>query len=701
MNTANRQNFSANRKKLWLKRSLHSAAVMLLVAGLILSQMPARQTAAGPDVDPERSIFGVQTFEYTDQGGVQQLAETDTAWVRGFELVWSELESTGPDEPWVLPAELVSQLEAARTDGIEPILTVRGTPPWAWKYEPYTCGPIAETEFDAFASFIIEALNALPTTAAVDYLEIWNEPDVAWQDVAPDRPWGGCWGERDDSEYYGGDYYAAMLQEVYPTVKAVFPDLQILIGGLQMECDPNLPLDSCVSPNLPDPRPTWKHNSTKFFNGILAGGGGPYFDGISFHAYDHDNPDNPRGQYANLSWNTAWNSTGPVLVAKVRYLRDALQQYGVSGKYLVSTENSLLSDTWENNAAFEQTKAGYLVKSYALSLHLGLKANLWFEMVGRWDKGAGLLNPSLDPYPAYTAYQVASQKLYDVQPLGEIQRNPQLTGYEFRTATGLLWVVWSRDGNDVTADLGVEPVRVLDIYGELTSVQTNPLPFSYQPVYIELPAEINRQYVPVLPRAYYPFMNGDFEAALAGWQAFDGGLPVSLVSQPVPNPVSGGNDLYIPAGQNSVRLGSPLYNCSQAGVPFPAYAAVQQTITLPEASAIELQFDYILYTEDGMPASGGERYDRFEMYVDTGSGLELRFVDGNAVNSGLSCGNWRRVPGAENIRGGVEDGWATASIDLSDYAGMNVVVSFQNHSRADGYYNTYTYIDNVRLVTLP
>jgi hypothetical protein len=174
-----------------------------------------------------------------------------------------------------------------------------------------------------------------------------------------------------------------------------------------------------------------------------------------------------------------------------------------------------------------------------------------------------------------------------------------------------------------------------------------------------------------------------------------------LFDEPVSYPVSGGSDPFIPAGQNSVRLGSPLYNCSQAGVPFPAYAAVEQAITLPDASEIALQFDYIIYTEDGMPVSGAERYDRFEVYVDTGSGLALRFADGNAVNSGLSCGNWRRVPGTENPRGGAADGWATASIDLSDYPGDNVVVSFQNHSRADGYYNTYTYLDNVRLVTVP
>ena len=602
---------------------------------------------------------------------------------------------------WMIPADLVSQIETARIDGFEPILTVRGTPPWAQKH-PTSCGPIAEAQFADFANFLVEALNSFP---ALKYLEIWNEPDAAWQDVIPDRIWGGCWGEQEDTEFYGGQYYAEMLKVVYPAVKAAFPDVQILTGGLQMECDPGLPLDTCVPPSGDPDRPIWKHNSTKFFNGILAGGGGPYFDGVSFHAYDYDNPVNPRGEYANTSWNTAWNSTGPVLVAKTRYLLNAMQQYGVTGKFLMSTENSLLMNDWvPNSNEFEQTKAGYLVKSYAMSLSLGLKANIWFEMVGRWDKGAGLLPPGANPipYPAYDAYKVASEKLYAVDPLGAVQNNPLIAGYEFRTETGpLLWVIWSADGADHAIDLGIQPVAVRDIYGFEISVQANPFPIGYQPVYVELPASINRQFIPSLPFAHHPFANGGFEAGQAGWRLIDGGLDASMISQPVVNPVSGANDPAIPAGQNSILLGSPNYSCSQAGVPFPAYAAAERTITVPDEPQIELLFDYIIYTEDGMPASGAERYDRFEVYVNGASSSQWVFGDGNTVNSDLRCGNWRRIPGAQNVRGGISDGWATGTIDLSDYGGTNVVVSFQNHSRADGYYNTYTYLDNVRLVTTP
>lgn len=686
-----------------LKHWLSPVVGVVIAIGLLAGQLPARQAAAEPEVDPESSIFGVQTHEYSTQGGAMQILSTDTAWVRGFELVWSDLEPGDPSDHWELPTTLVEQVLTARGDGLEPILTVRSTPEWAWKHVGWYCGPMVADKFTDFADFIIEALGKFPAEAPITYLELWNEPDVSWEDVPGNRIWGGCWGEKADSEYYGGDYYAEMLKVVSPAVKNAFPEVQILIGGLQMECDPGLPLETCVPPSDPDPRP-WKHNSTKFFDGILAGGGGPYFDGVSFHAYDYDNPDNPRGQYANTSWNTAWNSTGPVLAAKVRYLRNALQKYGVSGKYLMSTENSLLSSNWAvnpDNSTFEQTKAGYLVKSYAIALTLDLKANLWFEMVGRWDRGGGLLSPGLVAYPAYEAYQFASQKLYAAEALGELNRSPLITGYEFRTTSGLLWIIWSADGADHVVDLGVDFTRVLNIKGGLAPEQENPLTVTYEPLYVELPDVINRLYVPSAPQGFYPFQNGGFEAGLGGWKWTNGGLPASLVSGAVQNPVTGGNDPVIPAGANTARLGSPTYNCSLAGVPFPAYAAVEQTLTLPDATRIELQFDYIIYTEDGMPVSGGSSYDRFEVFVSASGSPQLLFSDGNTVNANLGCGHWRRVPGPENVRGGAATGWATGTIDLSAFRDQNVTVSFQNHSRFDGYYNTYTYLDNVRLVTVP
>ena len=74
--------------------------------------------------------------------------------------------------------------------------------------------------------------------------------------------------------------------------------------------------------------------------GILKYDGGPYFDIISFHAYDYYG--DTLGLYGNGSWNSISNTTGPVMIAKARYLRSLLATYRYPEKKLVNTESGLL-----------------------------------------------------------------------------------------------------------------------------------------------------------------------------------------------------------------------------------------------------------------------------------------------------------------------------------------------------------------------
>jgi hypothetical protein len=64
----------------------------------------------------------------------------------------------------------------------------------------------------------------------------------------------------------------------------------------------------------------------------------------------------------------------------------------------------------------------------------------------------------------------------------------------------------------------------------------------------------------------------------------------------------------------------------------------------------------------------------------------------------LGCNNWWRVPGPDNPRNGVTTGWAPATLDLRPYRGQMVTLSFRLYSRADNWYNTYVYIDDVQIV---
>jgi hypothetical protein len=181
--------------------------------------------------------------------------------------------------------------------------------------------------------------------------------------------------------------------------------------------------------------------------------------------------------------------------------------------------------------------------------------------------------------------------------------------------------------------------------------------------------------------------NGDFEDGYtqAAWQEVENPLPVDVVQSIVEK--SGGPTP--PAdGSYALLLGNPDYPCAFDGVPI-GYAGAEQAFSLPP-DAESLVFRYIVWSQD---ACLGITYDRFEVYIND----SLAFHDGNQVYEGLDCPYWWRVPGPENPRGaGQTSGWATGEIDLSGYAGQDVVVSFRNYNRNDdGWFNTYTYIDSV------
>jgi hypothetical protein len=238
------------------------------------------------------------------------------------------------------------------------------------------------------------------------------------------------------------------------------------------------------------------------------------------------------------------------------------------------------------------------------------------------------------------------------------------------------------------------PYAVYDVDGdelEATLQQT----ITLEPVYIQLPVSY-RVRLPAVPQDYSFLQNGDFESGVSasgqpvGWVASSGGpqgLAYSLVSS---NPTFPEADATIPSGNYSMLLGDPSYPCVSAGVPL-GYAAVEQTIyvpNVPDGTPLSLDFSYVIYTQDG---SSSAVYDRFEVYLDDDSGPVLVYADGRP-DPNISCNFWYRLP---------ESDWKEASVDLTqpvDFRGKTVTISFQNWNRYDNYMNTFTYLDDVKLV---
>ena len=466
----------------FLGKSNAASASSLIPSGKAGHKMAARPgqqitntSSAVGAVAVLQTVFGAEMAQLTPAGGLTQMAAANTTWSRRNGVLWSAVEPTEGARNWGALASLDAELQAASANGIQVVLIVRSTPDWARKIagSGSTCGPVRADKLAVFGTFMNELVARYSVAPYnVKYWELWNEPDIDPSYFAADSVYG-CWGDINDP-YYGGGYYADMLKAAYPQIKAADPQAQVLLGGLLMNCDPR-PGAGCAAVNS-SPIPA------KFLEGILLNGGGPYFDGVSFHAYDYYL--NQLGQYGNPNWQSAWNTTGPSVTAKAQFIQSVLSQYGVSGKFLMNTETALLCELCSNDADFETTKASYVAQSYAAAISQWLRANIWFSVLG-WNNSA-LLNSNLTPRPAYTAFQFARNELQNAFVLRDVTDYAGVKGYEFQLGTRHIMVLWSLDGasHSVAPPFGT-PLAVWDALGN--SVTPSPsISVGLTPLYIEL-----------------------------------------------------------------------------------------------------------------------------------------------------------------------------------------------------------------------
>ena len=425
-------------------------------------------------------VFGT-SMVFTVPGGMNEMTAARNYWLRLGDVSWSDVEPTKGTRNWSSLAGLEVELVNTRERGMEMVVIVSSTPTWAQKIPGYYCGPIKETELAAFADFMYELVRRYSKPPyLVKYWEIWNEPDIT--PLAPQSVFGG-WGDQND-EYYGGGYYAEMLKAIYLEVKRADPQAQVLVGGLLLDCDPRTP-GLCAGPEGDKP--------PKFLEGILrrngANDGGNYFDGVSFHAYDYYNP---IGHFSNRNWNSYWNTTGPVVVAKARFIKEVLNSFGVTGKFLMNTESAVICGGFDAppggpgcesdpTSAFEQTKANYVAQVYAAAIAEDLRANIWYHVFG-W-RNSALLNSDRSPRPAYRAFATARNILLDAKFTREINEYAQVRGYEYTRSLHRVWVLWSLDGNPHSVNLDTMPTEIYNALGNPV-VPSNPLQVGYTPLYL-------------------------------------------------------------------------------------------------------------------------------------------------------------------------------------------------------------------------
>jgi len=155
--------------------------------------------------------------------------------------------------------------------------------------------------------------------------------------------------------------------------------------------------------------------------------------------------------------------------------------------------------------------------------------------------------------------------------------------------------------------------------------------------------------------------NGDFEQEFEGWQR-GGELDQSVKCD---------------GGQCYAILGSPDYPCYY-GVPV-GEAWIRQTLEVPQVVSPTLSLRYRVLSYD-LDIPG---YDYFQVTIN-GEQFPERY--GNHEWSEPSCD-----------REAWDSGWQTLTLDLSAYRGKEIEISFHNVNGTQAFFNTWTYVDDVRI----
>jgi hypothetical protein len=420
----------------------------------------------------QAALLGVAMEGYTNRQGLQQALNLSVRFVRRSQPVsWQAVEGVEGQYDWGKLAGLENELAIARAVGIQPILEIQYTPLWAQKVPGWSCGPIRQDKFEAFASFVEQLVQRYGSASPyrVRYWQFGNELDVAPEEIPGDSIFG-CWGDLNDP-VYGGGYYAEMLKVVYPRIKAADPDARVMLGGLLLECDPYR-VDPCTTER--------RKKSGYFLQGVMDAGGGDYFDMVDVHSYAQLRLDLPAKMHSFYEWSGSLGGTG--LPEKVAFVRQVIAQKGYNKPVFVG---EVALKCYEPTAACLDASAAFVPRVYAEAYRLGVVGQVYYQLID--NVYYSLMTSDFATRPMYDSYKILSNNLQNSRFVRAVTDYPGVSGSEFnQNSTRLFQIVWSTDGTDQVIPTPIGFVRAADKFGQPIEPVNNRLTIGWSPIYLEV-----------------------------------------------------------------------------------------------------------------------------------------------------------------------------------------------------------------------
>jgi hypothetical protein len=399
---------------------------LVLLAVLMLAAIWPAGGGTTADQTPALPFYGIQFRDILSQRDLLAPAGDAGAELIRVNLRWAEVEPTNTNPPTYVWDKYDALFGAMAQAGFAIMVTVRDNPSWA---ATTPCGPIDKVPAGRLVSFLQAAVARYSGAPYhIKYWELYNEPDNQRPDM---HQQGGCWGQ------YPAQY-AALLGQVYPAVKAVDPQAQVVFGGLALEL-------------LED------YFNHMFLNQVLASPGGKQFDVMNFHYY--------------RAFHWRWDPFGKDLIGKTAYVRGVMAQAGLQKPIILTEVGYPSAGPAEDGQDYsEEASSRYLMQAHARAHAAGLRAVVWFEMMDDPDdpRKYGLLRADGSAKPSYTAYQTFTRELAGLPYLRDASQGT-LEAYAFDAGDREKLVCWSETVTQ-TMSLPAIGVWIVDKAGRRSGV---------------------------------------------------------------------------------------------------------------------------------------------------------------------------------------------------------------------------------------